>query len=183
MTNEESVGKVFDTLAAMCVPYVVVGSLASNYYGIARSTQDADFVLHLGNHSISEVVGKLGSHFIWNRQMSFETVTGTLRYDLQLTESDFKVEFFLLSEDPHDQERFQRRRPVRLLNREVCVLCAEDVVISKLRWYRHAKRTKDLDDVQNVIAVSGDKLDWPYIYRWCDLHGTREQVESLRNPA
>ena len=34
---------------------MVVGSMSSNIYGIPRSTKDADFVIELGNQSISRL--------------------------------------------------------------------------------------------------------------------------------
>ena len=36
------------------------------------------------------------------------------------------------------------------------------------------------DDVRNVLTVQGDTLDWDYIHRWCDEHGTRELLDRLR---
>lgn len=58
----------------------------------------------------------------------------------------------------------------------------EDVIVMKLRWAasRGKRDGKDAGDVANVIAVSGDMIDWPYVYSWCDQHGTRELLESIR---
>lgn len=61
-------------------------------------------------------------------------------------------------------------------DRQVFFPTAEDVIIWKLRW----RRTKDREDVRGVIGVQGDKLDWPYIKRWCDRHGTRALLEEIR---
>jgi hypothetical protein len=51
----------------------------------------------------------------------------------------------------------------------------------KLRWVVLGRRTKDIDDIRDVIAVQGDRLDWEYIHRWCGQHGTREKLEEIRN--
>jgi hypothetical protein len=59
------------------------------------------------------------------------------------------------------------------------VATAEDVVIQKLRWARR----KDLDDVVNLLAVSGSTLDWAYIRRWTDSHGTSGLLDQLRGEA
>lgn len=80
---------------------------------------------------------------------------------------------FLLSSDVNDQERFRRRRCVGIAGRQTFVPTAEDVVITKLRWSRQGRRPKDISDATNVIAAQTGTLDWPYIERWCDLHGTR----------
>jgi hypothetical protein len=42
--NNEATVSVIDAFEACGIPYMLVGSYASNAYGIARSTQDADFV-------------------------------------------------------------------------------------------------------------------------------------------
>ena len=39
---------------------------------------------------------------------------------------------------------------------------------------------KDRDDARNILAVQGDALDFAYIGRWCDTHGTRARLEELR---
>jgi hypothetical protein len=81
-----------------------------------------------------------------------------------------------LRDDPHDQERFRRRRTVALLGRSISLPSPEDVIITKLRWLRK----KDREDIGGVIAVQGDALDWDYIYRWCDQHGSRGVLEEIR---
>jgi hypothetical protein len=48
----------------------------------------------------------------------------------------------------------------------------------KLRWSKQGKRTKDIEDVQSVLAVQAGKLDMGYVRQWCDVHGTRELLEK-----
>ena len=31
----------------------------------------------------------------------------------------------------------------------------------------------------NIIAMQSVSLDWEYIHRWCDTHGTRELLASV----
>jgi hypothetical protein len=56
----------------------------------------------------------------------------------------------------------------------------EDVIVMKLRWAEHGQRAKDIEDVRNVIAVQGEHLDWDYVHFWCDQHGTRQQLNAIR---
>ncbi len=72
--------------------------------------------------------------------------------------------------------RVQRRRSVPLLGRNVALPSPEDVIITKLRWFRD----KDREDIAGVIAVQDNALDWSYILRWCDQHGTRTMLEEIR---
>jgi hypothetical protein len=176
MSGVEATLQVVDALEALGIPYMLVGSYASNFYGVARATQDADLVLQLGSVPLSAVMARLGSGFRLDPQMSFETVTMTTRHVINVPDSSFKIELFHLSEDDHDQERFRRRIKVSYLNREIALPTADDVIVIKLRWMR----SKDAADVRNVIAVQGDRIDWGYVHSWCDRHGTRARLDDIR---
>src|SRR5437868_128163 len=82
---------------------------------------------------------------------------------MMVADLHFTMELFHLSEDPHDQERFRRRRRVKLFNREVSLPTVEDVLVTKLGWCLQGQRSKDWDDVRNVIAIQGDRIDWNYV--------------------
>jgi hypothetical protein len=146
------------------------------YYGVPRSTHDADFVVELQGRPLMSLQPHLSPELRIDPQVAFETVTGAYRNVVTARGTAFEVELFRLSGDPHDQERFRRRRTVALLGRSVSLPSPEDVIITKLRWLRK----KDREDIAGVIAVQGDRLDWEYIYRWCDRHGTRESLEDIR---
>lgn len=144
-----------------------------------RATADADFVLELTGDSISLIKQGLGDKFRLESQIEFELITGTARRVLQYLPRDFTVELFQLSDDAFDQSRFQRRVSVKssLLDGMVWLPTAEDVVVQKLRWGRH----QDLADVTDVLLVQADSLDWQYITRWTDAHGSSEILTQIRN--
>lgn len=178
MTSCNAATILVQALEAAGIPYMVVGSLSSNVYGVARSTQDADFVVELRGDGLAKLESQLGPAFSLNPQMEFETQTGTVRHTIRAAGSAFLLELFQLSDDLHDRLRFSRRIRLRLddLGCDAFVATAEDVIITKLRW----ARGKDREDVRDVIAVQGDLLDWSYIHHWCDLHGTRALLDEIR---
>jgi len=156
--------------------YFLSGSFASNVYGIPRSTKDADFVIQSSRGVGSDFEEKLGSNFQLDRQLSFETVTGTYKQLVRHAKTTFRIEIFLLSHDPHDLERFARRKQEDLFGRKVWLLSAEDSIISKLRW----SRGKDEDDIRNIISIQARRLDWTYIETWCNEHGTLALLQQIR---
>ena len=177
MTPQDSLTlRVADALAASEIPYLLSGSFASNYYGIPRSTKDANFVIQLSQGVGAEFARRLGDDFDLDPQLSFETVTGTCRQYVRHHKSTFKNQTLFAVQDPHDQERFARRREEILFGRRMWLLSPEDVIISKLRWARR----KDEDDVRNVLTVQRGKLDWIYIESWCKRHGTLALLEDIR---
>ena len=171
---------VVDTLDRQQIPYLLVGSFSSNFYGIPRSTKDVDIVIQLGQKSLSAVVRDLGSGFSLQPQVAFESVTGTRQHIVDVVGTQFKVELFRVGNDPHDHERFSRRLRVPWLDRQVWLPTAEDVIITKLRWLSHLQRNKDYDDVLNVMSVQQARLDWPYLERWCLAHGTKSLLDEIR---
>jgi hypothetical protein len=177
MTSGESITvRVVKALEECGIPFLLSGSFASNYYGIPRSTRDADFVLQSQRVVGPDFAQQLGEDFLLEPQLSFETNTGTFRQVLRHKQKTFKVELFLLSQDPHDQARFSRRRAVQLFERQVWLPSPEDVIVTKLRW----ARGKDKDDARDVMAVQQPKLDWPYVEEWCRRHGTLPLMEEIR---
>ncbi|HYE20689.1 MAG TPA: hypothetical protein VEA69_19740 [Tepidisphaeraceae bacterium] len=171
--------QVAEALETLDVQYMLVGSFSSNAYGIPRSTFDADFVIEATTIDFGALARALGPDLNVEQQLQLETVTGRSRYVARHTAVDFTVELFLLDEDPHNAERFARRRRSNMFGRPVWLPTAEDVVIQKLRWYGRARRHKDYDDVKDVLAVQRDNLDFDYIRAWCDRHGTRAILEEL----
>ncbi len=178
MKSEQAVCTLLDALAAAGLPHMVTGGLVSNAHGIARSTHDADIVVQVRGGDFAGFARSLPPELHLDPQISFETITGSQRHIVRITESKFQIELFFLSDDPHHQERFQRRvwRHLPDLDREAWIATAEDMVIQKVRW----NRDKDRDDARNILAVQGDALDFAYIERWCDAHGTRTRLEDLR---
>jgi len=180
MSTEQLIGEVIDALNRLSVPYMLTGSLASNFYGIPRATMDADFVADFSGHAVDALAGSLGQGLRLDPQASFETVTGTTRYVIRSPVGPFVIELFLPTDDPHDRERFRRRCRVTLLGRETYVPTVEDVIVTKLRWSRQGRRAKDLDDARNVMAVQRDRIDWAYVNHWCEQHDTLALLERLR---
>ena len=166
------------------IPYMVVGSYSSNFYGIPRLTKDADVVVHLPSEGWSGLPSILPQGIEMEDQMSFEMVTATRRELLRVKASLFQIELFRLSDDPHDRQRFERRTSCEIFpGVAVSLPTAEDVIVQKLRWSRGAKRPKDFEDAVAVMQVQGKSLDWPYIERWCAQHGTLDVLADAKAEA
>jgi hypothetical protein len=179
VTPDEVTLAVIDALEATGVRYLIVGSLASNFHGIPRATQDADFVVEIASGDMRRLADALPSPLAVEAQAGFETITGTLRYVIAVPGQAFVCELFVASDDPHDRERMRRRLRVSLLDRRTFVATAEDTIITKLRWAVLARRGKDTDDVRNIIAVRGDELDWDYLRQWTAQHGSHTLLKEI----
>ena len=184
MTGTDSLIELVAAFDLAGIPYMIVGSYSSNFYGIPRSTKDADLVVHLPSAEWAELPKILPHGIEMEDQMSFEMVTSTRRELLRVKGSLFQIELFRLSDDAHDRMRFDRRRRVEIFpDKQVFLPTSEDVVIQKLRWSLGAKRPKDFEDVVAVMKVQAHHLDWPYIEKWCGEHGTLEVLAQAKAEA
>ena len=67
-----------------------------------------------------------------------------------------------------------------MLTHAAFVASPEDMIVTKLRWAAGAHRAKDRDDIRNIIAVQGPRLDWSYLDRWSAAHGTTALLAEIR---
>ncbi len=89
MTGTESLLAVLRVFDRAEIPYMIVGSYSSNFYGIPRMTKDADLVVHLPASRWSELPSILPDGIELEDQMSFEMVTATQREKLRVRDSRF----------------------------------------------------------------------------------------------
>lgn len=175
MSSEDLVAQCLHALDAIGANYMVVGSFSSNYYGIPRSTQDADIVVEVLGDEITQLRERLRGTLRLEDQMAFETVRGATKHVFQAEGAAFVIEVFELSSDPFAQERFRRRIAAQVGGVPAFLPTAEDVIVQKLLW----QRGKDLDDVRDVISVQHPNLDWLYILKWVREHGSEEALEAV----
>jgi len=177
--GSDAVARLIACFAKFGVPYMIVGSLSSNAYGIPRATADVDVVVEKLERAFEAIHEGLPSEFRSNPQIEFELMTGTMPRVIEFVPTNFKIELFELSSDDFDQARFKRRVSVQhsTLGDNVWIPTAEDVVIQKLRW----GRPRDLSDVGDVVAVQYESLDYSYIQQWTDHHGTTDELMKIRN--
>jgi|TARA_B110000037_G_scaffold72241_1_gene87028 hypothetical protein len=124
---------------------------------------------------------KLPQGLTLDPQGGFEMVTATRKEIVRVDGKLFDIEVFHLSEDTFDQSRFSRRRKVDLGDGMTAwVATAEDVIVQKIRWLKNANRTKDYEDILNVLRRKMELLDFEYIQDWCGKHGTLEILAKAR---
>lgn len=177
--GNEALARLVSILNRHDVPYMLVGSYSSNAYGIPRATKDADLVVATLGETFDLIGSSLGDDYRTESQMEFELITGTIRRVIRFVPINFVLELFQLSDDAFDQSRFKRRVQVQssVLGGAVWLPTPEDVIVQKIRW----SRPQDLLDAENVMIVQMDTLDWSYISRWTEMHGTKDTLDQIRS--
>jgi hypothetical protein len=161
------------------IPYMLAGSMASNYWGIPRTTHDLDFVVRLQPGFVEALVAAFKVGFF----IQAESVEMALRPPYQFNaldeQSALKVDFWTLREDPFEQAAFVRRIPVELFATRAAITTAEDVILHKLYWHKLTPSDRQLGDAAGVFLVQRDALDTDYLQHWASVLGVRQELHDL----
>jgi len=171
---QEAVTRIIAALNDAGLEFMLVGSFSSMYYSFPRSTTDADFVIGTSDWDAQALAKSLGNEFKFDPQLSFETFGGSVKNEIQIEGTPFRIELFRLTDQPFDRARFDRRRKVSLGGDEVWIPTPEDVILQKLTW----SRPKDQEDILGVIAVNHETLDREYLDQWAEELGLTEELEA-----
>ncbi len=178
MKQSELVAFILDAIDQAGIEYMEGGSVASMNYMVPRATKDFDLVIQIHEPEFTAFLQAVEPVFQLDPQIYVESTTGTKRFILEHRKTAFDVELFIRSDDPHHLSMWSRKvlRKQAFCERDAWTPMAEDMIIQKLRW----GRPQDRIDADSIITVQGDDLDWPYIERWCDAHGTRTLLDEIR---
>lgn len=59
------------------------------------------------------------------------------------------------------------------------VATAEDVILSKLRWYQLYPSDRQLSDVAGIVAVQEGNLDLAYLNHWAEEIGMHDMLQRI----
>jgi hypothetical protein len=172
--------RVARALEALGLRYLVGGSLASSLHGLPRSSYDADILAEIPASRIDQLVRLLEADFYIDGEMIRHALRHRISFNLIHYDSGFKVDVFLLTDDPLLQEEMRRRQTQDVGDPDgpLYFATAEDMILQKLAWYRAGGETSERQwtDVLGILKVQGEALDLDYVRRWAERRGLAELV-------
>ena len=179
-TERELLVDCLERLNHLGVPYMLVGSMASNYWGIPRTTHDLDFVLVLQQADVQRLANAFGEGFFLPIESIKNAFSPPYQFNAIDDQSAMKVDFWLLKDDAFERSAFERRKNVSLFGRPAWIATAEDVILHKFYWHKITPSDRQLQDAAGVYAVQADALDLSYLRHWAAILGVEEQLAALR---
>ena len=184
MIQRETLFVVLDALDTVGIQYMIVGSYASNYWGRPRSTHDADLIVEIAPKDATVFARLLEGEFYVADFAIRKAALERGHFNAIHLQEPFKVDFWVRKEEPYDLARFRRRREGTIFGRRVWITSAEDVILSKLSWYRISPLLpQQLRDALEVYEIQERDLDHQYLQRWASRLGVDDLLEHIRQEA
>ena len=180
MSESELLQDCLRRLNACGIAYLLTGSMASNYWGIPRTTHDLDFVVQLRSEDVPPLVAAFqGDYFIQEASVR-SALKPPFQFNAVDQRSTLKVDFWVLRDDPFEREMFVRRKPVSFTGIPMWLASAEDVLLHKLRWNKLNPSDRQLFDAAGIWSVQEKQLDADYLTRWARELGVEDVLEQIR---
>ncbi|HEX7588999.1 MAG TPA: hypothetical protein VF478_11840 [Anaerolineae bacterium] len=182
MEQQELLLRTVAILENLKIPYMVTGSFAVNFYGIPRTTHDIDLVVQIRASDAEQLAHQFPKDFYADAQMMRQAVEQQFMFNVIDPASGLKIDFWILKRDAYDTERFRRRCKQMIFGREILMPSPEDVILSKLTWYKEAQTDKHLNDARGVWELQKGMLDRTYLNLWAERLSVRNWLEQLDKP-
>lgn len=172
---------VADVLSKFGIPYFVTGGMAVFVWGRPRFTADIDMAIRLRREDIDPLAEALralsgGSYIDTNvmqdallRRGEFNFIDGR---------TGMKVDFWILGDGLYENAQLQRRRKRTILHRQVYFCSPEDLILSKLLWYKKSESSRQHEDIESILHMQ-KKLNRTYLKEWTKEHSTLPMLKNL----
>jgi hypothetical protein len=167
------------------IGYLLTGSLASSLQGEPRATHDADLVVEVAPRLVEAIADAFDSErYFLDAAVAREAVARHGMFNLIDTRTGDKIDFWMLTDDPFDRSRFERRVTEELFGLEMTVSAPEDTLLQKLAWAeRSGGSQRQQRDAVGVYEVQAGALDEDYLDRWADVLGVTDALHEVRERA
>lgn len=174
--------KVVKILNKLKVPYLITGGIAVLVWGRPRFTADIDIVIEFEGSKVNAMEKELLSLSEFS-YVDKEAIADALKNKGEFNYIDgysgVKVDFWVADNTDFTKNEFKRSKPKVVLGQRVNFISPEDLIIRKLKWYKESQSSKQLEDIESVIKISGKKLDENYLKSWAAKLGLEDLLNEV----
>ncbi len=173
---------VVQAFAAADIEYYIGGSVASNVHGRWRTTSDTDLVAMIRQEHVAPLVAQLSDGYYIDAEMIREAIRNRSSFNVIHNETAQKIDVFVSKMRPFDLS-VAARAEMRAVSEDgrfkAPVASREDIILSKLEWYRQGDESsqRQWGDIVDVTKVQMPHLDRAYLDRWARELGVRDLLE------
>ena len=174
--------KIASVLERLKMSYFVTGGMAVTVWGRPRFTADIDIIIQM-QFKDAETLEKTLSTISDASYIDIDSIRNALNqygeFNFIDGESGMKVDFWILKNTPFGMSQLKRRKTHLVLGKKIFFCAPEDLILSKLIWHKESPTGRQLDDVESILRISKEKLDYKYLKNWAaklDLENILNEV-------
>jgi hypothetical protein len=155
MSSEEIFRAVIAAFDETHIPYMIVGSFASNLYGTGRGTQDIDIVVSATPDQIRAFLGLFPkSSYYFDLDSALEACRRKDMFNILDMEDGWKIDIIFEKPSAYHQQAFQRRTAAEIDHVPLFAATVDDTIVSKLEWGKMGESSRQIEDVAGILKVA-----------------------------
>lgn len=163
MDQKETFEKVIEILDNLKAEFLITGGFAVSFWGHPRSTHDLDILIKIKGNK-EKLINSFREHDFY---ISEEAVEDAIRdgsmFNIIHSESDLKIDFWVTDNNPDHDIEFKRKVQKNFLGKEVYLISPEDLILTKLEWFKKSNSTRHLIDASGIWEIQQDVIDLDYL--------------------
>jgi len=139
------------------IKYFITGGYAISIWGRPRSTADIDIVIELIEPQIKlllKALKKISQAGYVDEDTAKYAVKHKGEFNFIDPETGMKVDFWVAKKDKISELKYKNRIAKKISNRSIYFISPEDLIISKLLWYKETMSSRHLEDAESVLKFS-----------------------------
>jgi len=177
---EDLLSEIAKILQKLKIPYVITGGFAVAIWGRPRFTADIDIIVELLDKNVSD----LAKNLLLLDEDSYLNIKAVKRALIKKGEFNFihantgmKIDFWI-RKSKFDREKIKNAIQKKIKRRKINFVSPEDLILSKLLWYKQNKSERELDDIKSVLKFS--KVNRRYIRKKALEHSTLHIFKEIQ---
>jgi hypothetical protein len=181
MSQADFLKGVAGFLESAGVKYLLTGSFASSIQGEPRLTHDVDLVVAMSDDAVRALIKAFPPpRYYLDEKAAIQAVHARRMFNLLDTDEGDKVDFWMLTGEPFDRSRMERRQQIEAFGMHLWVSSPEDTILMKLKWAAQSGGSeRQFRDAKRVYELQKGGLDSEYLEKWADTLGVTDSFRRL----
>ncbi len=146
------------------IDYMLSGSVALTFYGKPRMTRDINIVVMLPLEHVDGFVKLFEEDFYIDKDMIVGAIRNQSMFNIIHLDTVIKVDFIIRKNQEYRILEFNKRKKMKLEDREISVVSLEDLIVSKLYWAKDSFSEMQIKDILGLLDLD---FDMNYVKEWC----------------